>query len=582
MSFIDRGYTDVVRDLMTTLTQGVTQERHPVVYERNGGRPQPAKVVLARRPVRRVSFVSGFVVAPRAGDPPLPHVFTLNDYELVADSDDPRDLSTIRFLPFGRKPADGTVLTVNYYPRAAEATPITDLNVGSVARTLLETIGRELALLYTQVNAVYDSAFVETAAGSSLDRVVALLGCARFRAGRAVGTVTFSRRPGALGSITIPAGTPITDTADRIRYETAESRELLAGESTAQVRVRGASEATPPVPDGVLTVVQRAVAGIESVVNERPTTRASDDETDEDLRARARAALLGASKGTVDALRHGLLQLPEVRDVEVVEMPNGVPGEIKVVVSRADGRTGPPLPPSVVARLEELRPAGIRLVTEAAGSTALTARVALVLAGGAMPAPEVEQVRAGVRQTLAAEIGRKGVGEKIRLKPLVAALLRDPRVVDVELTLAPKGGPAGPAGVDVAVPAGTTVTLDRADIAFDTPTFEQAPPAGRTIRVEVRALVAAQPLAGITAETVRAALAKRLTELFGALTPGTALDLAAVLGALRDDASHAIDPLRSRVTLTSEQQFVQLLHGGAGFTVAPGQGFEVMDVELAP
>jgi hypothetical protein len=38
-----------------------------------------------------------------------------------------------------------------------------DLNVGSVTRDLLETVGRELAALYEQLEAVYESGFVETA-----------------------------------------------------------------------------------------------------------------------------------------------------------------------------------------------------------------------------------------------------------------------------------------------------------------------------------------------------------------------------------------------------------------------------------
>jgi hypothetical protein len=38
-----------------------------------------------------------------------------------------------------------------------------DLNVGSVTRDLLETVGRELAALWEQLEAVYESGFVETA-----------------------------------------------------------------------------------------------------------------------------------------------------------------------------------------------------------------------------------------------------------------------------------------------------------------------------------------------------------------------------------------------------------------------------------
>ena len=228
----------------------------------------------------------------------MPYTFGLNDYELVPDANDTDSLSTIRFLPFGRKPAPDTDLRVNYYPRTTAPAPITDLNVGSVVRTLLETFAKEQAILYAQLNLAYDSAFVETATGSSLDRVVALLGYQRFRAGRPVGTVTFSRRAGAVGEITIPAGTPVTDAADKVRYETVESRLMRAGETTAEIAVRGSTDNTPPVDANVLTVIQRAIAGLDAVTNERPTARATSDESDAELRARARDALISSNKGT--------------------------------------------------------------------------------------------------------------------------------------------------------------------------------------------------------------------------------------------------------------------------------------------
>jgi len=44
--------------------------------------------------------------------------------------------------------------------------------------------------------------------------------------------------------------------------------------------VRGSTENTPPVEANVLTVIQRAIAGLDTAVNERPTSRATDDESD--------------------------------------------------------------------------------------------------------------------------------------------------------------------------------------------------------------------------------------------------------------------------------------------------------------
>lgn len=582
MSFVDRTYPDVVRDVLTNLTQGVTGEIHHVAYDPAARPVQVPDVVLSRRPVRRVSLVEGKVAGPTSDAEPVPYVFTLNDYELVANSADPTDLSTIRFLPFGRRPAPNTELRVNYYPRAADPTVLTDLNVGSVVRTLVEAMSKELAVLYAQLNLAYDSAFVETATGPSLDRVVALLGLRRFRAGRPIGVVQFSRRAGSLGNITIPAGTPVTDAEDTVRYETIDSYDMLAGESSAQVRVRGASDRTPPVEAGVLRVIQRAIAGLDAVVNERPTTRATEDELDDELRGRARSALLASSKGTLGALRFGLLQLPEVRDVTIEEYPNGTPGEIRLSVSLHEPRPDGRLPDAVLARIEELRPAGIRVLRESAAIVALQAQLGLVLAGSQLAPAELEDVHRTARRTLAERVARAGVGQTLRNRPLVAAILQDPRIVDAVLTLGPKAPGAAPvAGADFAPESGAAVSLAAEDISFAADTFDR--PAGGdapTVPVEVRAVVAAQLLPGVPLQAAQAQITARLTQFFGSLTPGQQVDAPALLALLRDDARYGLDPLRLRVTLTSPDQFAQVVQDGPPFQVLPGQRFTVLPAEV--
>jgi uncharacterized phage protein gp47/JayE len=58
----------------------------------------------------------------------------------------------------------------------AEGTELRDLAPGSVTRTLAETFARELAEVYERLGETYESAFVETATGESLERLVDELG----------------------------------------------------------------------------------------------------------------------------------------------------------------------------------------------------------------------------------------------------------------------------------------------------------------------------------------------------------------------------------------------------------------------
>lgn len=580
MSFIDRTYPDIVRDVLTNLTQGVTREVHRIEYNAAVRPVVVPDVTLERRPVRRVSYVQGFVAAADPADPPLAYVFTPNDYDLVGDTADATDLHTIRFRPFGQKPASGTDLTINYYPRTTDPAPVNDLNVGSVVRTLLEAVSRELGIVYAQMNAVYDSAFVETATGDSLDRVVALLGYTRFPAGRPAGAVVFKRRPGSSGSITIPAGTPVTDAKDTVRYETVETRTMLAGESIAEVRVRGAAASTPPVAAGQLTVIQRAIAGLDTVVNERDTTRVNEAETDEELRARAMSALLGANKGTLESIRFGLLQLPDlVRDVHIEEFPNGVPGELRVRVVLKDG--GPDVPDKVLERLEALRPAGIRVIPGVAASEKLAARVRLTIAGAPLPAADVEQVRKRVAATLSTEIAKRGVGDRLRNRPLTSAILTDGRIVDAAIALGREGEAPGAPGADFEPQAGAAMELTESGIAFEPEEFTEAVGAAeQAIPVDVRATITIQPVGATTQEQAKASLTTRLESFLKGLKAGSTVTPDSVLQALRADAEYGIDPLKSSVTLTAGDQFVRVAQGGASFTVLPGHRFTVRSVEV--
>lgn len=575
MGISARLYPDIVRDALTVLTRGVAGEQCDVTID--SSTKLPIATALLSRPAKRVSSVSGLLLAE---DGSLArYTFGLDEYELLGEPGDPESLRSIRFRPHGRhQPAAGTQIAVNYYPRTTSPSPITDVTVGSVARTLIEALSHELAVVSAQVEEAYDSAFVDTASGSSLDRLVALLGYTRYRAGRPTGTVRFSRRAGATGTVVIPAGTPVTDAKDTIRYETTETRTMQAGESISELRVRAATDATPPVPEHTLVVVQRAIAGIDAVDNDQPTSAASVDETDVELRARAKVALSVANKGTAPAIRDGLLALPDVRAVTVEELPNGVPGELRVIVSMANGGEQPT--PTALAKLEELRPAGVRLLLGTATSIALAARLQLTLAGSHLPAGDVEAIHRAAASALVAVVGRTGVGQKVRAAPASAAVLADARIVDVSISFGAKGGAPGPAGADFVTAAGATVKLDLTDVAFDPDQFDEATDPTGVVAVRVSTTVRATPEGTTAVADIAGLLTNRLVSWVDTLGPGAVVGAASVLDALRDDARYQIDPLTLQVRFSLGDQFVDVAQGGAAFTVLADHTFNVDPVSV--
>jgi hypothetical protein len=573
MSLVDRLYPDIARDMLTTVTGGIAAEKHTVAYTADEV-PMPVPVVLKRRPVQRVSSLEG--VIETADGSTQKFVFGLNDYELASSNPSAPDaLDAIRFLPFGRRPAKGSTLVVNYYPRNAEPTVLTDVQVGSVVRTLLESVAKEMASLYAQVNLAYDAAFLDTATGASLDRVVALLGIRRLRAGRTTGYATFTRRIGTPGDITIPAGTPITDGQDAVRYETTETHLMFGGESTAQVRIRGASESTPVVEANTLTVISRLVAGLSEVTNERATTRASEDESDEDLRLRARGALTAVDKGTVEALRHGLLQLEDVRDVQIEEMPDDIAGEVRLKLSLAPDAKET----RIDDRIEELRPAGVR-VRWTKTSVKLRAKLKLILAGSALPATEVDALKETARKALVKAVNARGIGETVRIQPLIAALLGDPRVVDVKLELGRQDlGTMGTS--DVKVDPGTAASLAEEDI--DSPlTHEFDQPAGGKTRVDVTVQMAVTLVPTVTLAKAEADLRVKLETYLAGLSAGTVVDAPSVLLALRDDTQYGIDPLTLGVLFAAGAEGVLVTSNGVSFTVKSEQQFVLSALQLRP
>jgi uncharacterized phage protein gp47/JayE len=89
-----------------------------------------------------------------------------------------------------KKPDDLSDFIVTY-TYGSSLSNLTDVNVGSVLRILVESIGRELELLHSELRYIYDSGFIDTARGKSLDLVVSMVGIKRKPPTYANGFVTF-------------------------------------------------------------------------------------------------------------------------------------------------------------------------------------------------------------------------------------------------------------------------------------------------------------------------------------------------------------------------------------------------------
>jgi hypothetical protein len=413
VTFRRRTFPEVLDNLLTTITQGVAAEAHP--FPPPGTTAAPFRHSLQRPPVAAIVSVFG----SRSGEP---HLFRNGaDYRLLDDK------QTLEWQQKGADlPDPGTLLSVNYYPANVQGSP-NDLYPGSVTRTLAESFALEVAQLYAQLEVVYDSGFVDTATGSALEKVVALLGVERVSAGRAAGEVEFTRVPGTRGSITVPAGTRITTADGNVEYATTQTVTLAEAQNTIRVVARDL-EANKPLPAGALAVLPVPIAGIAGVTNPAPTQIAARDETDDELRTRAKNFLHGSERATLGAITQAITRQGVTADVEEVA---DTPGRIEIT---PHAETLPPeLQQRLLTAIEDVRPAGVLVTLKGAQPPRrVNLELRLTTAAGLLE-QDLRAVQRSVRDKIEDYFSRLPAKEPGSVNRLVGLVLGVPEVQDVRL-----------------------------------------------------------------------------------------------------------------------------------------------------
>lgn len=346
MSYRRRGYAEVRDNLLTALVGGVAAESHP--YPPPGGGTAPYAHALEQPPVARIVSVHG----RRNG---VPYRFAeADDYELSGNG------TLLQWIEGGALPDDGSLVLVNYMPEGARS-GVDDVQVGSVARTLSESVALEMASLYAELEAVQDAGYLDSAAGSELERVVALLGITRVPGGRPSGELTFTRASGGRGVISIPAGTRVITADGDVAYETLETVSLLDGQQRIRVKARDLEPGDPLAAD-LLNVLPVPISGVVTVTNEKPTNEADEAESDAELRNRARNFLHGSERATIGALHEAIVSQGVQADIEDIDTPSFDLGVGSVRISLHGDTITPEQEQRVRSAVAQVRPAGVRIV----------------------------------------------------------------------------------------------------------------------------------------------------------------------------------------------------------------------------
>ena len=372
LNLIERPFGEIVDDLLTAVVGGVVNE--PILFDVKSRRYALAEPAIGIRGVTGMTGQCHF------------------QFQLEVDFTFSETDNALIWREQGTSPDDETIFYVDYLRRFSNS-PLTDINVGSVTRTLTEAIARETALVYQQINQAYLQAFIDTATGKSLDLVVAILGVTRKTKEFAEALVTFFRDPGAGdGNITIPEGVLLSTAKGEATFITAQIRTLQRGQSRIDVPVRATEASKGPagiVAAGLINTLIQPITGISRITNIDETVLGEDDESDDEFRARAKAVLHSLGKATLAALQRVVFE-ERAKVVEVWD-PNSLdktsdPGNVTLLVETKPGRFF-----SLLSSIQETRAAGV-LATVLARYIFVKPRVTVKLTQGLTAAGKLKVI----------------------------------------------------------------------------------------------------------------------------------------------------------------------------------------------
>jgi hypothetical protein len=303
-------------------------------------------------------------------------------------------------------------------PLSADVVDLPTSNAGLVVEAA-STIG---VLLARQAQDAFAGLLLGSARGEALDLLVRdRYEIVRLGASPGFGEVSLTRPTAAFGAITLPVGTKMV--AGAIELELMESASfgpaalgpVVADAKTTkggadQTMLSGTSLQLQGVADtSIVGVLSGDLAG------------ADDEESDDELVIRARNFWTNARRGTLEAIRNGLLTTPGVYRATVQEvtlLTGELAGHVEAWISDKAGRSNTTLVAQAEALLDEYRPAGVQVIVYAVTPVYVDIEVDVAFGAGV----DTSAKRDEIRNLLVAKVNSLGPGESLRLPALYGVL----------------------------------------------------------------------------------------------------------------------------------------------------------------
>ena len=225
---------------------------------------------------------------------------------------------------------------------------VTDFNVGSTLRTIMEAVAIELEELYASLNQAVEKAIRESAYKTfGFDLLPAVPSYAR---------VKFNLAPG-YSPFTIPSGTRVS-TREGLVFTTIEETYVDGIVSDIDIIVKCSTPGTiGNVGADTITVLVDYIRVVESVNNELPAMGGENKEPPSKRSQRFSAYVNSLGKGTISSIKYALSTIPEIASVKLVE---DLPGILYVYICNAQGAADDTLINTAVTTLNNWRAGGIQ------------------------------------------------------------------------------------------------------------------------------------------------------------------------------------------------------------------------------
>ena len=339
-----------------------------------------------------------------------------------------------------------------------------NLTVRSPLGIFLRIFAWMLNLLFSTLEDVYNSRFIDTAVGASLYNLGRALGLRLLGAQKAVGYLTFTGENG----VEVPEGF-LAETSAGMQYVTVSSGVIRDGEVTLPATAVS-SGPDSNTAEGTITTITNPKLGIESVTNVKPFEGGRNTETDAEFRERYYKSVDFAGGVNIDAI------IAEV--YESVEAVIAVTGE----ENDTDFESESGLPPhsfevvayggldeEIAKAIFRRKAAGIQTfgnttvaVLGVSGQTfnisfsrptpvKVWVRVTDLVTDRHFPLDGVEQIKSSIVSFIGGNTrGGLNIGQDVIQVVLPTEVLKVPGVVDFNLQISPDGETFGWGNIEIA------------------------------------------------------------------------------------------------------------------------------------